>query len=117
MRFMTIYSTSQPESDAPPTDKEIADMGALIDEMFKAGVLLATDGLLPSALGARVRISGSEFEVTDGPFTETKELIAGYAIIDVPSLAIALEWSKRFLTVAGNGQSEVRQMHDQRPLA
>lgn len=111
MRFMTLYKPGK-ESDAPPTQKEMADMGQLIEEMAKAGVLIATDGLQPSSKGARVRISGGKFTVTDGPFTETKELVAGYAIIQVKSKEEAIELTKRFLKVVGEGESEIRLMHD-----
>jgi hypothetical protein len=111
MRFMTLYKPGR-ESDAPPTQQEMADMGKLIEEMAKAGVLIATDGLQPSSKGARVRISGGKFTVTDGPFTETKELVAGYAIIQVKSKEEAIELTKRFLKVVGEGESEIRLMHD-----
>src|SRR5580765_1591052 len=112
MRFMTLYKPGK-ESDAPPTQKEMADMGQLIEEMAKAGVLIATDGLQPSSKGARVRLSGGKFTVTDGPFTETKELVAGYAIIQVKSKEEAIELTKRFLKVVGEGESEIRLMHDE----
>jgi hypothetical protein len=111
MRFMTLYKPGK-ESDAPPTQQEMADMGQLIEEMAKAGVLIATDGLQPSSKGARVRISGGKFTVTDGPFTETKELVAGYAIIQVKSKEEAIELTKRFLEVVGEGESEIRLMHE-----
>jgi hypothetical protein len=111
MRFMTLYKPGK-ESDAPPTQQEMADMGQLIEEMAKAGVLIATDGLQPSSKGARVRISGGKFTVTDGPFTETKELVAGYAIIQVKSKEEAIELTKRFLKVVGEGESEIRLMHE-----
>ena len=111
MRFMTLYKPGK-ESDAPPSQQEMADMGQLIEEMAKAGVLIATDGLQPSSKGTRVRISGGKFTVTDGPFTETKELVAGYAIIQVKSKEEAIELTKRFLKVVGEGESEIRLMHD-----
>jgi hypothetical protein len=111
MRFMMLYKPGS-ESDAPPTQQEMAAMGQLIEEMAKAGVLIATDGLQPSSKGSRVRISGDNFTVTDGPFTETKELIAGYAIVQVKSKQEAIELAKRFLKVVGEGESEIRQMHD-----
>jgi hypothetical protein len=111
MRFMTLYKPGK-ESDAPPTQEEMAAVGQLIQEMAEAGVLLATDGLLPSSKGARVRISNGKFTVTDGPFSETKELIGGYAIIDVQSKQEAIELTKRFLKAMGEGESEIRQMHD-----
>jgi hypothetical protein len=111
MRFMMLYKPGR-ESDAPPTRQEMAAMGQLIEDMAKAGVLIATDGLQPSSKGARVRISGDKFTVTDGPFTETKELIAGYAIVEAKSKQEAIELAKRFLEVVGEGESEIRQMHD-----
>jgi len=100
------------ETDAPPTQEEMESMGALIGEMAAAGVLLGADGLQPSSKGVRLRSKGGKFTVTDGPFAETKELIAGYAILQVPSRDEALAWCRRFLQVAGGGESEIRLMHD-----
>lgn len=108
MRFLTIYKTA--ETGVPPTTEHMAEMGKLIDEMTNAGVLLATEGCLPSAMGARVRRSGGKLTVTDGPFTESKELIAGFALIQAKSKEEAIEWTKRFLQVAGDGESEIRQI-------
>src|ERR1700720_3053866 len=115
MRFMMIYkpaATTAMEAGFPPTQDEIAKMGKFIEEMAKSGVLLATDGLQPSSKGARVRLSGGKLTVTDGPFTETKELIAGFAIVQVKSKAEAIELAERFLKLAGDGESEIRLMHD-----
>lgn len=115
MRFMCIYRPADPrkvEAGMPPSQDEVAEMGKLIGDMIKAGVLLATDGLLPSSKGVRVRRSQGKFTVTDGPFTEAKELIAGFAIVRVSSKAEAVEWGKRFLDVAGDGESEIRLMWD-----
>ena len=113
MRFLCIYRPGTPEVDRPPTQEEMATMGKLIGDMAKAGVLLATEGCLPSSKGSRVRIhGGGKFTVTDGPFPETKELIAGFALLQVKSKAEAIEWTKRFLTAAGEGESEIRQLHD-----
>jgi hypothetical protein len=111
MRFMTLYKPGS-ESNTPPTQQEMAALGQLIEEMTKAGVLLATDGLQPSSKGARVQLSGGKITVVDGPFTEAKELVAGYAIIDVNSKEEAIELTKRFLKVMGKGESEIRQMHE-----
>jgi hypothetical protein len=108
MRFLTIYKAK--ERNTPPTTDEMAAMGKLIDEMTNAGVLLSTEGCLPTAKGARVRRSGGKITVTDGPFTESKEVIAGFALIQVKSKDEALEWTKRFLEVAGEGESEIRQI-------
>ncbi len=111
MRFMMLYKPGK-ETDAPPSQQEMAAVGQLIEEMAKAGVLIATDGLQPSSKGARVRIAGGTFTVTDGPFTETKELIAGYAIVQAKSKEEAIELAKRFLKVMGEGESEIRLMQD-----
>jgi len=111
MRFMTLYKPGK-ESDAPPSQEEMANMGRLIEEMAQAGVLIATDGLQPSSKGVRVTISDGKFTVVDGPFAETKELIAGYAIIEAKSKEHAIELTKRFLEVVGEGESEIRLMHE-----
>jgi hypothetical protein len=112
MRFMMLYKPGY-ESDAPPTPENMEQVGKLIEEMAKAGVLLATDGLQPSSKGARVKISGGKFTVTDGPFAEAKELIGGFAIVRLSSKQEAIEHAKRFLAVMGEGESEIRLMHDQ----
>ncbi|HEX6536185.1 MAG TPA: YciI family protein [Gemmatimonadaceae bacterium] len=111
MRFMMLYKPGR-ESDAPPTEQEMCDMGALIEDMARAGVLLATDGLMPSKHGARVRWADGEMHVTDGPFAEAKELIGGFAIVRADSKAQAIELAKRFLSVVRQGESEIRLMHD-----
>jgi hypothetical protein len=111
MRYLCLYKPAKKEG-TPPTQQEIAVMGQLIDEMTKAGVLLATEGCQPSAKGARVRLSDGSITVTDGPFTESKEIIGGFALIQVKSREEAIEWTKRFLRVAGDGESKIRQMYD-----
>jgi hypothetical protein len=110
MRFLCIYKPGKPEGSAPPSQQEMAAMGQFIEESFKSGVLLATEGCLPSALGARVRLSGGQFTVTDGPFAEAKELIGGFALIRTNSKEEAVEMTKRFLKIAGGGESEIRQI-------
>ncbi|HEY6066869.1 MAG TPA: YciI family protein [Thermoanaerobaculia bacterium] len=112
MRFMSLYKPGR-ESDAPPTEREMAAVGQLIEEFAKAGVLIATDGLQSSAKGARVRIDHGKLTVTDGPFTETKEVIGGYAILNAKSKEEAIELTKRFLSVMGAGECEIRQMQDE----
>src|SRR5215208_2977379 len=109
MRFMTIYKGKE---GVPPTPEHQAAMGTLIENMAKAGVLIATDGLLPSSRGARVRISNGTITITDGPFSEAKEVIGGYAIINVKSKEEAVEYTKDFLRVVEEGESEVREMYD-----
>jgi hypothetical protein len=115
MRFMMIYkpaNTKGMEAGIPPTQQEMAEMGQFIGELASAGVLIATDGLLGTSKGARVRLSEGKVVITDGPFTETKELIAGFAILQLPSMAAAKQLAERFLKLAGDGESEIRQMHD-----
>src|SRR5258708_16167902 len=96
MRFMVIVkATKESEAGAMPDEKLLAEMGKYNDELVKAGVMLSGDGLHPSSRGARVRFSGTSRTVIDGPFTETKELIAGYWIWQVKSKEEAIEWLKR----------------------
>jgi hypothetical protein len=108
MRFLSIYKTA--ERATPPSAEHIGKMGALIDEGMKAGWLIGTEGCLPSALGARVRMSGGKLTVTDGPFTEAKEVVGGFALIEASSKQDAIELTKRFLGVAGDGECEIRQI-------
>jgi hypothetical protein len=110
MRFLSIYKAR--ESNVPPTPEHMAAMGKLIDEMTKAGVLIATEGCLPSANGARVRINGGKFSVTDGPFVESKELIGGFALLEAKSKEDAIEATKVFLNVVGEGECEIRQLYE-----
>src|SRR5438067_5187610 len=91
MRFLSIYKHA--ERTAPPSQEEMAAMGKLVEEGFKAGWLLATEGCLPSKLGARVRSSGGKLTVTDGPFTESKEIVGGFALLKVNSKEEALEFT------------------------
>ena len=113
MRFLGLLK-ADPDSaaGAPPSPELMARMGTFIEEITKAGVLLATDGLHPSSKGARVRLTDGKFTVRDGPFTESKELVASYAVFEVASKAEAIEWTKRFLQVLGQGECEVRQIFD-----
>ena len=115
MRFLSIYKGVEP--DRPPTEEEMAEMGKLIDEWAKAGKLLTTEGCLPSALGARVRLAAGKVSVTDGPFTESKEVVGGFAILQASSKEEAVELTKRFLAVAGDGECELRQLYEMPALA
>jgi hypothetical protein len=117
MKFLCIYKPGTPESDAPPSREELNAMHGLIDDMTKAGVLLATEGCAPSSKGARLRIDDGKFVVTDGPFPETKELIAGFCMLQVKSKAEAVEWCKRFMSVVGVGESEIRLVNEFVPPA
>jgi hypothetical protein len=96
MRVMVVVKASkESESGAPPDEKILTAMGHFNEELVKAGVMLAGEGLHPSSKGKRVRFSGSTRSVVDGPFAETKELIAGYWIWKVKSIEEAVEWVKR----------------------
>jgi hypothetical protein len=110
MKFLSVYMHA--ERNTPPTQEEMASMGKLIEEGMKAGWLLATEGCLPSALGARVRRSEGKLTVTDGPFTEAKELVGGFAILKTTSKAEAIELARKFLVVAGEGECELRQLYE-----
>lgn len=99
-RYLSMIRVN--EADAPaegPSPELMERMGHLIEEMTKAGVLLDTAGLTPTAQGTRVTWSGGQLSTTDGPFTESKEVIGGYALLQCKDKAEAIEWTKRFLTV------------------
>lgn len=108
MRFLAIYKTV--ERNTPPSTEEMTAMGNLIEEMVSKGILLSTEGCLPTAKGARVRREGGKITVKDGPFTESKEVIGGFALFQVKNKDEAIAWTKRFLEVAGEGESEIRQI-------
>jgi hypothetical protein len=100
------------EAGAPPSRELVAKMGEFIEEVAKAGVLLASDGLKPSSEGQRVKLSDGKVTVTDGPFTESKELVASYALMEVKSMEEAVEWTTRFLKVLGSGECELRPIYE-----
>lgn len=111
MKFLCIFKPSKPEG-TPPTQQEMGKMGAFIKESFESGFLLSTEGCLPSALGARVRRTGDQYKVTDGPFTEAKEVVGGFALIQANSKEEAIEYTKKFLQIAGDGETEIRQIFE-----
>jgi hypothetical protein len=107
------------ETGTRPDYRLLAAMGKHAEEMAKAGILLGTGGLLPSARGARVRAADGRLSVTDGPFVESKELIGGYAILEAPSRERAIELGRQFMQIhvdglgpAYQGELEIRQMYD-----
>ncbi|HEY7409932.1 MAG TPA: YciI family protein [Vicinamibacteria bacterium] len=120
MRFMMMVKADKDyEAGKPPPPELDAAIGAFAAEMARAGVLLETGGLAPSAQGARVRVARGELTVIDGPFAEAKELVGGYAIVRAASKAEAVEQAKRFMRIhadvlgrAYEGECEVRQMVD-----
>jgi hypothetical protein len=108
MRFMVIVkATKESEAGTPPDGQLLAEMGKYNEELVRAGVLLAGEGLQPSSKGARVRFSGNKRTVIDGPFSETKELIAGFWLIQVKSKEEAIEWVKRAPNPFPGQESEV----------
>lgn len=116
MRFMVYDPHFDPNADVnPPTPEMMEEMGAFIAEATQAGVVVATGALLPQ--GTRLRLSNGKFTVTDGPFIELKELLAGFAVIEVPSLEEAIEWSKRFRKIVGDGESEIVQVFSAEDMA
>ena len=114
MRFMIIVkATKDSEAGVMPEKQLIAAMAQYHEELVKAGVLLDASGLRPSAKGWRVKFSGDKRGLVDGPFAETKELIAGYTLIQVKSKEEAIEWTRRFPNPTGDGKQseiEVRQL-------
>ena len=114
MRVMVILkATKNSEAGVMPSEKLMADMGKYNEELVKAGVMLDGAGLQSSAKGARVRFSGNKRNVIDGPFAETKELIAGYWIFQVKSLEEAIEWVKRCPNPhEGDSEIEIRQFFE-----
>ena len=114
MRFLTMVKSA--ENSGPPPKKLMDAIAELGEEATRAGVLIETGGLLPSAMGARVRSSGGKLTVTDGPFTEAKEVVGGYAIYEVKSKEEAVEFTLRFMRLhtehwpGWEGESEIRQI-------
>jgi hypothetical protein len=114
MRFMILVkATKDSEAGVMPSEQLLSEMGKFNEELVKAGVLLACDGLHPSSKGARVRFSGAKRTVIDGPFPETKELVAGYWIWQVKSKEEAIEWVKRCPNpMPGESEIEIRQVFE-----
>ena len=110
MRYLSIYKTA--ERSTPPSQDEMARMGKLIEEGMTAGWLIATEGCLHSSLGARVSKQNGKVTVTDGPFTESKEVVGGFAILRANSKEEAIQLAKDFLNVAADGICELRPLYD-----
>ena len=112
MRFMILVKASKDtEAGVMPDEKLLSEMGKFNEELVQAGVMLAGEGLHPSSKGARVRFSGTQRTVIDGPFAETKELVAGFWLWQVKSLAEAIEWLKR-APFDGGTEVEIRQVFE-----
>ena len=114
MRFMVIVkATADSEAGVMPSEELLAAMGRYNEELVEAGVMLAGEGLHPSAKGARVKFSGNQRTVVDGPFIETKELIAGFWIFQVASLEACIEWVRRCPNpMLGDSEIEIRQIFE-----
>jgi len=110
MKFLSIFKTV--ERGGPPSQEEMERMGKLVEDGMKAGFLLAVEGCMPSVTGARVRLSSGKVTVTDGPFTESKEVVGGLAILQANSKQEAIQMAKEFLAVAGDGECELRQLFE-----
>ena len=116
MRFMILVkANADSEAGTMPTEQQLAEMGRYNEELVKAGVLLAGEGLHPSSNGARVRFDGSQRTVIDGPFSETKELVAGFWLIQVKSREEAIEWVKRI--PFHEGEVEIRKVFETEDFA
>jgi hypothetical protein len=115
MRFLSIWRPKDPI--APPTPKMMQDMGAFIAEAVNSGVLLATEGFGPSTNNDVIaRLRGGKFTVTDGPFTEAKEVIGGFALLQVKSREELLDWTRRFMQICGDGECEIHRLSEESPL-
>jgi hypothetical protein len=113
MRFLGLLKADkESEAGTPPSQELMAKMGKFMEEITKAGVLVDTAGLQPSSKGARVKLSGGKLSVIDGPFAETKELVASYALLETKSMADAIQWTGRFLEVLGQGECEIRPIYE-----
>jgi hypothetical protein len=114
MRVMVIVkATHESEAGVMPSEQLLTEMGQFNEELVKAGIMLAGEGLHPSSRGARVRFDGPRRNVVDGPFTESKELIAGYWVWQVKSMDEAIEWVKRCPNpMPGESEIEIRQVFD-----
>ena len=112
MRFLSMIRIDQNSCQAP-SDQLMSDMGKLIEEMTRSGVLIRTAGLRPTTEGTRVRLRNGNLSTVDGPFAETKEVVGGFAILEAPSMKEAIELTKRFLKIHGSEwdiECEVRQL-------
>ena len=113
MRFMGLLKADkESEAGVPPSMELMQRMGTFIEEITKAGVLVATDGLKPTSYGARVRLADGNVTIVDGPFAVSKELIASYALFEVKSMAEAIDWTTKFLKVLGKGECEIRPLFE-----
>ena len=112
MRYISLY---KPAKFGIPDQQTQAALGKLVEEMTRSGTLLSTGGFAPSPKDVKVRVRNGDATVIDGPFTETKELIGGYALLELPSREAAIEAAKRFLGIVGGGECEIHELMDGAP--
>jgi hypothetical protein len=113
MRFLGVLKAdNDSEAGVPPSSEFMEKMGKFMEEVMRAGVVKSTEGLHPSSKASRVTVADGKAQVTDGPFAETKELIASYALFEVKSKAEAIDWTTRFLKVMGGGECMIYQIFD-----
>jgi len=108
MRFFGYTLGDESVPMAPPRPELMAEMDAFVEEATKAGVIVATGGIAPTSMGVKISLSDGKYSVVDGPFTEAKELIGGWCLMECRDRDEAVEWSKRFLGVLGDGEVRVR---------
>jgi hypothetical protein len=109
MRFLGYTLANEAETPTEPSRPELyEEMGKFVEGATKAGVIVATGGVSPTSEGAIVSLKDGQFTVVDGPFTEAKELVGGWALLECRDKAEAIEWTKRFLNVLGEGESRIR---------
>ena len=111
--MVMVKATAESEAGVMPSEELLSAMTAYNEELVKAGIMLSGEGLKPSSAGARVHFSGKSRSVIDGPFAETKELVASYAMFEVKSKDEAVYWTKRFLEVLGQGECMIYQVFEQ----
>lgn len=110
MKFLLYTMGDDSQPTPPPSPEQMVEIGKFMGEAMQAGVVIATGGLAPSATGTKVVLDNGQFTVTDGPFSEAKELIGGFALIEAASKEEAVEWAKRFRRAEGDGVSYIRQV-------
>lgn len=109
MQFLLIYT---PNDNTPPSPETMMEIGKFGEEAMKAGKMVATGGMFPSSFGARLQRADGKFTVTDGPFPEAKEVMAGWVILKLDSKEEAIESAKAFMNIAGDGDADIRQLTD-----
>lgn len=110
MQFFMTYEPLEGQPNEPPTPEKMAAIGKFTEEMMAAGIVVSTGGMAPLSSGGKVKSVGGKFSVIDGPYAEAKEVMIGWAIVEVKSRDEAIEMARQFMAVAGDGQGEIRQL-------